>query len=321
MKSLEDAPISQGTKVLVRCDLDVPIEHGIIREKYRLDNLLPTLNYLKQKKAQIIVMGHIGKPKGKHDDKLSTAQLQPYFDKQLGTGSVVLLENLRFDPREESNDLKFAQGLAKLAKVYINESFATCHRKHASIVGVPQFIPSFAGFRLIREVEVLSKAIRNPDKPLVAIIGGAKIESKLPVINKFLDIADAVLAGGKIGMEWQGAVPEKLHLPADYAKGNKDIGLKTTSGYIKIIETAKTIVWAGPMGLYEEPPYNKGTGLIAKAITDSSAYSIIGGGDTIAAVNSFDLLDNFNFASTGGGAMLEFLSKGTLPGLEVLNYA
>jgi phosphoglycerate kinase len=152
----------------------------------------------------------------------------------------------------------------------------------------------------------------------VAIIGGAKIESKLPVVQKFLEIADAVLLGGKISMEWTGEVPENLYLAKDFARGKKDIGKKTTEGFSEIISYAHTIIWAGPMGLYEEKPYDEGTKTIANAILESGAFSVIGGGDTTAAVHKLGLLDKFDFVSTGGGAMLDFLAKGTLPGLEVL---
>jgi phosphoglycerate kinase len=320
MQSLENAPIQKGTKVFVRGDLDVPIKNGAVQESFRLDSMLPTLNYLKQKQAYIILAGHIGKPKGKFVKELSTEQLKPYFNKHLGEGSYVLLENLRFDPREEQNDLAFSRELSKLADLYINECFSTSHRKHASFVGIPQFIPAFAGFRLIREVEVLSRAIKNPKRPLVAIIGGAKIESKLPVINKFLEVADAVLVGGKIGMEWEGHVPNNLYLPKDYANENKDIGSQTIKGFEDMLQTAGTVVWAGPMGLYEEIPYDNGTKLAAEAVIRSGAYSIAGGGDTISALNKIGLGDKFDFISTGGGAMLEFLAKGTLPGIEVLNH-
>ncbi len=320
MNSISAAPILRGTRVLVRCDIDVPIKDGIIEETYRLDSLLPTLNFLKKKEAKIIIAGHMGKPKGTPDPTLSTQLLQPYFEEKLGKWNFELWENLRFDPQEEANDPEFAQKLAQNADVFVNESFATCHRKHASIVQIPKFLPSYAGFRLEEEVSTLSKILKDPQRPLITIIGGIKIESKLPVINKFLEVSDAVLIGGRLGLEWKDQTPDKLFLPKDYANNSKDIGQKTIEGYREIIHTAKTILWAGPMGAYEEPEFSMGTEEIARAVVNSAAYSVIGGGDTIAAVNKIGIMENFDFASTGGGAMLEFLVKGTLPGLEVLGY-
>lgn len=313
MNSVETAQITPGTRVFVRCDIDVPIENGQIGETYRLESILPTLLFLKEKKAKIIIAGQIG-------DETSTKILLPYFTEKLGEGNFELLENLRFNPGEKKNDPKFAAELASKADIYVNECFSTSHREHASFVELPKLLPSYAGFRLIKEVENLSKILDNPNKPLVAIIGGAKIESKLPVVQKFLEIADAVLLGGKVSMEWKGAVPEKLYLSKDFAKGKKDIGPKTIEGFSEIISYARTIIWAGPMGLYEEKPYDTGTRSIADAIINSKAFSVIGGGDTTAAVNKFGLLDKFGFASTGGGAMLDFLAKGTLPGLKALGY-
>ena len=166
----------------------------------------------------------------------------------------------------------------------------------------------------------LKKAVENPKKPLVAIIGGAKVESKLPVINKFLRISDAVLIGGKLGMEWKQSIPDNMFMPKDYLEDNKDIGPETVKGFAAIIQTAKTIIWAGPMGAYEEEKYAGGTRSIAEAIVSSPAFKIAGGGDTLAALNKFGYLERFDFVSTGGGAMLEFIAKGTLPGLEALDY-
>ena len=320
MNPIDSANITAQTRVFVCCDLDVPIRNGRIDETYRLEAVLPTLLYLKQFTKNIIIAGHLGKPKGQVVPELSTQILKPFFDEHLGSGNYELMENLRFDPREETNDPEYARELASKADIYVNEIFSTSHRKHASIIGIPRLIPSFAGKRLILEVVTLKKAVENPKKPLVAIIGGAKVESKLPVINKFLRISDAVLIGGKLGMEWKQSIPDNMFMPKDYLEDNKDIGPETVKGFAAIIQTAKTIIWAGPMGAYEEEKYAGGTRSIAEAIVSSPAFKIAGGGDTLAALNKFGYLERFDFVSTGGGAMLEFIAKGTLPGLEALDY-
>ncbi|EKE00053.1 MAG: hypothetical protein ACD_22C00100G0017 [uncultured bacterium] len=325
MQIISQAPIVQGTRVLVRYDLDVPVKKGEVLEKYRLETGLDTLNYIISKGAIPVICGHLGKPDGKAIKELSTLQFIPFFDKKLGKNTYEITENLRFDPREEENNLDFAKELISKTQttLYINESFATSHRKHASIVAVTSLLPSFAGFRLVKEVETITSALTKPQKPLITIVGGAKIESKLPTINKFLEISDAVLLGGKIGIEWQATqkdFPKNLYLPTDYAKNKLDIGSLTIEGYTQIISTAKTIIWAGPLGVYTDKNYILGTKKIAQAIVNSKAFSLVGGGDTVTALNMLGLLDKVGFASTGGGAMLEFVSKGTLPGLEVLGY-
>jgi len=317
---ISSTKIINGTKAFVRCDLDVPVENGEIKETYRLHAILPTLILLKNSNANIIIAGHMGKPKGRSTPSLSTKVLLPFFNKHLGEGGFELLENLRFDPGEEANDPTYAKELAAKAEIYINESFATSHREHASIVGIPKYLPSFAGNRLVLEVATLSEVRDNPKKPLVTIIGGAKLESKLPVVNKFLEISDAVLIGGKLGLEWKGSIPDNMYLPKDYAPGSQDIGFQTIKIFSDIIKNAKTIIWAGPMGAYENEAFIKGTKEIAEAVIASQAYKVVGGGDTLNALDKFGYLDKFSFVSTGGGAMLEFLAKGTLPGLGVLGY-
>lgn len=320
MKSIKDADISSQTRVLVRGDLDVPLKNGEIVDTFRIDHLLPTLNFLKSKDAPIIIIGKLGRPNGEYVEELSTKHLKPYFDSKLGEGNYELLENLRFDSREEENSEDFAKELAEKADIYVNDSFAVSHRRHTSLVGVPKLLPSYAGLRLVDEVDNLEKVIKNPIKPLVAIVGGAKIETKKPVISKFLKIADKVLVGGKIGLDWDEGTPENLLLPLDYAKDDKDIGDKTIALFEKEISNAKTVVWSGPMGMFEDSEFEKGTQKIGNAIVDSNTFSIVGGGDTIAALNKFELFDEIGFVSVGGGAMLEFLVKGSLPGLEALGY-
>ena len=338
-QTLKDAPagtIKNGTKVLVRADMDVALENGNIAEKYRLDQMLPTLNFLKEKGAHIILAGHIGRPEGKPVKELSTKMLKPYFDEVFGsdqsgrldnsgTGTYELLENLRFDPREEQNDSSFAGEMSSKADVYVNECFSTSHRNHASFVAITKLLPSFAGFRLEKEVETLSTVIKNPARPLVALIGGAKIEAKKPVIDKLIEVADHVLVGGKIGLGWQvettSASPANLLLPSDYAEMQKDIGPSTIETYRKIIMRAKTVIWAGPMGYFEDEKFATGSVKLAQAIVDSGAFSVAGGGDTISFLDKYGFLDKFNFISTGGSAMLKFLAGDKLPGLEALGYA
>lgn len=319
MKSIKDAGISGQTKVLVRGDLDVPLKNGEVVDTFRIDHLLPTLNFLKVKGAQIIICGKIGRPEGKYVEELSTKNLKSYFDNKLGN-NYTLLENLRFDPREENNSEEFAKELSDQADMFVNDSFAVSHREHASIVGIPKFLPSFAGLRLMEEVGNLERLIKNPNKPLIAVIGGAKIETKKPVVAKFLKIADRVLVGGRIGLDWDEATPENLLLPLDYAEDDKDIGSKTITLFEKEISKAQTIIWSGPMGMFEDARFEEGTKRVGRAIVDSNAFSVVGGGDTIAALNKYSLFDGIGFVSTGGGAMLEFLVKGNLPGLKALGY-
>ena len=330
-QTLKDAPagtIKNGTKVLVRADMDVALENGKIAEKYRLDQMLPTLNFLKEKGARIMLAGHIGRPNGKPVNELSTKVLKPYFDEILGvssfgiagTSTYELLENLRFDPREEQNDPSFAQELAARADVYVNECFSTSHRNHTSFVAITKLLPSYAGLRLEKEVETLSTVIKKPARPLVALIGGTKIETKKPVIDKFIEVADYVLVGGKIGLNWQTDHTTILLLPSDYAEMEKDIGPSTIETYRRIILQAKTVIWAGPMGYFEDEKFASGSIKLAQAIVDSRAFSVAGGGDTISFLDKYGFLDKFNFISTGGSAMIKFLAGDKLPGLEALGY-
>jgi phosphoglycerate kinase len=333
MQTIKDAALHPNDKVLVRCDLDVPInsQTGKIEEAYRLESSLETLNYVISQKALPIIIGHLGRPDGKQVEELSTKHLKPFFDQNLGPANYILLENLRFDSREEK-DYKQDPSALELAKelisatqttTYVNESFAVSHRNHASFTALPKLLPHYAGLHLAQEVETLGKLLHNPKKPFLVIIGGAKLETKKPVINKFLQISDIVLLGGKMGLQWQEEIPQNLKLPLDYAPEEKDLGDKTLQLYTQLIQTAQTILWAGPVGVFEDPKYSKGTQLIAqeiaKATQKNSVLSIIGGGDTLSAVEKFSDLNSFSFVSVGGGAMLEFIVKGTLPGIEALN--
>ncbi len=324
IKTIEQADIKNGTRVFVRCDLDVPVNSdGTLGETYRIESALETLNYIIEHGGIPVIAGHMGKPDGQPNPRLSTQQLMPYFNQHLGEEKFELLENLRFDPREETNDDNYAKELSIKADIYVNESFATSHRKHASIVGITKYLPSYAGFRLKKEIDTLSKILDTPARPLTVIIGGAKLESKMPVVSKFLEVADFVLLGGKLGLDWTSEIPENLMLPTDYADDQKDIGPNTVLRFNDVISRAKTILWAGPVGAYETAQFMEGTQGIAQAITlattHNEALSVIGGGDTITACNQLGLLQKFSFVSTGGGAMLQFLADGTLPGIEALS--
>lgn len=305
--------------MLVRCDLDVPVKDGVVLETFRLESALKTLRYITDKGGLPLICGHMGRPKGKPDAALSTTLLKTYFDEHLN-GPYELLENLRFDVREEGNDSTFARELAGQADIYVNESFATCHREATSITGVARLLPAYAGFQLVTEVESLKKVLENPARPLVAIIGGAKIESKKPVIHKFAQLADAVLVGGSLALE-EPLVLGNVSCPLDYIDG-KDIGPKTLAGWRDIILNAKTVVWSGPVGLFEDVRYDLGTRRVGEFIVEAvgkGCFALAGGGDTVTAIGKFGLTPKFSFLSTGGSAMLSFLVDGTLPGIEVLN--
>lgn len=381
----------QGKRVLLRTDFNVPIENGKVADDFRIQRSLETLNYLKKQGAKIILISHLGRPQElkRKRERIKKFSLKPIQEKlqellkekikfskkivgpqpkkeakKLKAGEILLLENLRFEKGEEKNDKKFTEKLAELGEVFVNEAFSVCHRKHASIVGLPQILPHFIGFGLEKEIEVLSEISQNPKRPLVVIIGGVKIGSKIKVIERFLIKADHLLFGGQIaniilrvkgisiGKPWP--TPEivkkieklnltdlKVHLPVDVlaspdetgkiyiretGPGNVrkdedifDIGKETIDSFRGIIKEAKTIFWSGTLGRYENEKFARGTKEIAQVIVRNyDAFKVIGGGDTIAAVRKFDLLDKFSFVSTGGSAMLSFLAGEKLPGLEIL---
>lgn len=334
----------QGKRVLVRVDFDVPLirkEGEKVREQEwtvgdvsRIRNALPTINYLLAQKAKVILLSHLGRPDGKvvPDLSLSPAReslqrLLPELDVKLITGKsmengnlqmedqdVCLLENLRFDPGEEVNSLKFAQTLTSLGDFYVNEAFAVSHREHASIVGLPKILPHAAGLNLLKEVEVLSGVLDKPKRPVVVILGGAK-EDKLGAISGLLNFADHILVGGKLPSMTQQST--KIVIGTLNEEG-KDITLETVEKFREIIEKAGTVIWAGPMGQYEDEDWEIGTREIGRAVADSSAFKVVGGGDTEAALKKFNLVEKIDFISSGGGAMLEFLARGDLPGLAAL---
>lgn len=324
----------QSKRVVVRMDLDVDNDFS------RIEMSTTTLKYLLDKKAKIIIIGHKGRPKGVKDEKLSLRRLAPEISKlvgvevkfideivgpkvveeidKLGEGQILLLENLRFDPREEQNDEGFTRELAALADVYVNEAFAVVHREHASIVGIPKLLPHAAGLRLEKEVEYLSRVLENPKRPVVAVISGVK-EDKMQRIEEFQHKADKILVGGRLPLYYDGVSPnpDKIIIGRLIAD-TEDITLHTIETFKDEIAKAGTIVLAGVPGKYEDDGHRQGTKEVFGAIAASSAFKVAGGGDAEAAITLLGLNDKFDWISVGGGAMLEYLSKGTLPGLEAL---
>lgn len=275
----------KNKKIFVRGDIDVPLDPF---DDTRLKNIQPTIDYLLKQNCQIILCGHLGRPDGKIVPELSTKIIADYFENKFR-----VLENLRFDPREETNDSEFARELADLADVYVNEAFAASEREHASIVGVPKFLPHYAGFRLAKEIEILSGVLENPKRPLLVIIGGAKLETKQPLINKMKNFADSVVIGGML------ATQEKDFI-------------------INSLPEAKTIVWNGVFGEVETGNVEGTKKLIDLILAQTSAYKVVGGGDTVGFLGKLGLADKFDWVSTGGGSMLKFLSGEKLPGIEAL---
>lgn len=376
----------KNKRALVRVNFDVPFsDKGEITDNFRIQESLPTIEYLIKQKSKIILISHLGRPDGKKIKKLS---LKPIADelskllkrkvifskdifgkdverliKKMFFGDVMLLENIRFWKEEEENSFEFAEKLAKLGDVYINEAFAVSHRMHASIVGISQLLPSAAGFLLEKEVEQMDKILKNPKRPLLAIIGGAKINTKIKVINKFLKIADKVLIGGALantifasqGISMGGSTIDKdsfgeikkinlnppaggskIFLPIDlgiwdgknvsyrdvgplqWFEKALDMGPKTIHLLNDMVMNSKTIVWNGPLGLIAQKPFDKATAELIAIIEKSGADAIVGGGDTIGFINETKKENVFDWMSTGGGAMLDYLANETLPGIEAL---
>lgn len=343
---LKNANVS-GKTVFLRADLDVPLsEIRDIEDDTRLVAALPTIEYLLKHNTKIIIVGHLGRPKGV-DESLSLEPVAQWFIKRFHnslfmlhdskrgefdgweiTPQIFFLENLRFFKDEEANDPEFSKKLASLADIYVNDAFAMCHRNHASIVGITKFLPHFAGFHLEKEITNLSGAMDAPKRPLVVIVGGKKIETKLPIVSKMLRVADYVLIGGKIAEESQAFLKvrhEKIQgkksvlLVADSTPDGLSITEKSLDNFLDIIPLAGTIIWNGSMGFIgEKEDEFQATRKIAEGIIKSKAYSVVGGGDTVEFLNRIGILNKFSFASTGGGAMLSFLSGEKLPGIEAL---
>lgn len=326
-----------GKKVFLRADIDVPISQGKITDFTRLKDIYSTLFYLQSRGCQVVLAGHLGRPEGKFVPELSSRPVAEWARdtsngplEQIKLGNLdgfkvserlVVLENLRFYPGEEANDDEFAKQLAALGEVYVNEAFATDEREHASIVGVAKLLPHYAGFRLAKEIEVLSKVLENPVRPLVVIIGGAKLETKIPLISKMEQVADVVIVGGKLLSEIKVGSPimamERVKI-LRLTDNTKDITLESIDKYIPIINSAGTIVWNGPMGLVEDYSYQVGTRRIGELVAASKAFKIVGGGDTVGILDKLGLVEKYDWVCSGGGSMLKFLAGEELPGVEVL---
>ncbi|MBU4204707.1 phosphoglycerate kinase [Patescibacteria group bacterium] len=355
MKTVRDFNV-KNKRVLVRCDFNVPLdEQGNILNDFRIRQTIPTIKYLLKEKAKIILMSHLGNPEGEMVPELQMDKIQErlieileiseHLDVSitktpsckgyeiekyifgLEPSEILLLENLRFYKEETDNDPEFAKSLSRLGDIYINDAFGVCHRSHASVVGVPQYLPCGIGFLIEKEIQNLERLLKNPKKPMIALIGGKKVGTKSKVIDKILEVADFVLISGLIKEEIEktGMVfkyPEKLIGPVDSiiceGKG-LDIGPKTIKLFKKKIRKAKTIFWNGPFGMTEKEEFQKGTFKIAKAIARKwFCFSVAGGGETIEFLNRKRLISKFDHVSTGGGAMLSFIAGEPLPGLEAL---
>lgn len=389
-KTVRDLDVA-GKKVLVRVDFNVPLnDKGEITDDTRITASLPTIQYLLEQKAAVILMAHLGRPKGQVKPELSLAPVAKHLGKLLGKkilfapdcvgeaaqaaasklkpGHILLLENLRFHKEEEKNDMEFAEKLASLADLYVNDGFGVSHRAHASVEGVTHFLPAAAGFLLEKEIQYVGQAVTNPLHPFVAIIGGAKVSDKIGVISNLLDKVDTLLIGGGMANTFLAAQgykigkslveEDKLELAKELlakAKKNKvnmllptdlvmaaafapdaehvtekvknlnqaymalDIGAETSKAYAEALADAKMIVWNGPMGVFEMDAFCKGTEAVAKAVAKSRATSIVGGGDSVAAIEKLGLAKRITHISTGGGASLEYLEGKVLPGVAALD--
>ena len=389
-KTVKDIEV-KGKRALVRCDFNVPLKDGVITDDIRIVSALPTIRYLIEGGAKVILMSHLGRPDGEPKKEFTLAPVAERLSKLLGTevkfvssdtvvddkvreaaaelkdGEVMLLENVRFRKEETKNGADFARELAQLGDFFVNDAFGTAHRAHASTAGVADYLPAVSGFLIEKEVEFLGNAVENPKRPFVAIMGGAKVGDKIPVIENLLKKVDTLIIGGGMAYTFfksQGleigtsildkdnvelaaellkkaeAAGVKMLLPVDcvcgkefkndteyavYSKDNipadmmgLDIGPKTAELYRQAASDAATVVWNGPMGVFEMPNFAKGTKAVAEALAESDAVTIIGGGDSAAAVEQFGLADKMTHISTGGGASLEFLEGKTLPGIAVI---
>ena len=318
LPSVKDLKVN-GKTVLLRTNYDVPLKEGKVVDTSRIEESLPTINYLLEKKAKVIIISHLGRPGGKVVPELSLKPIEKALALLLHRGRVKLLENLRFDPREEKNEESLAKELASLGDFYVNDAFACSHRQHTSIVGLPQFLPASRrafGLDFLKEIEFLTKVREKPRRPVAVILGGIK-EDKLEVVDQLLNWVDNILIGGKLPQLVEKTYPERVIIAQLKAKG-EDITLESVDEFKEIIRRSGTIIWAGPMGKYENERWDTGTKEIARAIIESGAYAVVGGGDTEAALTKFGLTNKINYVSSGGGAMFEFLAQGTLPGIEAI---
>ena len=390
-KTVRDIDVT-GKKVLVRCDFNVPLdkETGEITDNRRIRAAIPTIEYLIDHNAKVILCSHLGRPKGEFNLKYSLKPVAEELSKLLGKevklakdvigedaekltseikeGEVVLLENVRFHKEEEENDPEFAKKLASFAEIYVNDAFGTAHRAHASTAGVADYLPTVSGFLIEKELEFLGNALDNPERPFVAILGGAKVSDKIGVIENLLDKVDTLIIGGGMAYTFYKAqghsigtsiceedkidlandilnkakeknveilLPIDNHVSAEYSNEAEDkyvesaeipegfmgldIGPKTIELFKNAIKNAKTVVWNGPLGVTEFSKFEEGTKAIAEALAETEAVTVIGGGDSAAAVEKFGLADKMTHISTGGGASLEFLEGKVLPGIACLN--
>ena len=386
-RTVKDLVGLKGKVVLLRVDFNVPIDDaGRILDLTRINNALPTIKYLSSQGARVVILSHLDRPKG-YDVRKSLWPIAVMLMRKLSCsvsfcnsvvsdetrerikalkdGNVLILENVRFYEGETTCDKQYSKEIASLGEIFVNDAFGVAHRENASNYGVARLLPNAIGLLMEKEVNELSSAMENPKKPFVAILGGAKVQTKISILYKFIEKADTIIVGGAMAYTFLYAMgqnigtsichPEsvevakgiiekakqegkKLLLPVDHLvvrdtdksrrafytdkmtgdMAGYDIGPKTMGLYAKEIATAGQIFWNGPMGMFENPEYKQGTLAVAKAIASSKAYSIVGGGDTVNAVNDFGLANKINYLSTGGGATLKFLEKGSLPALEVI---
>ena len=369
----------------MRADFNVPLRDGTVEDDLRITTVLDTVRWLRARHAAVVACGHLGRPKGKPDPQFSMAPVAERFGELLGIevplapetivgpkvhplvaslapGEVLMLENLRFHPGETDNDPAFATNLSELGDVYVNEAFGASHRAHASIVGPPRVLPSAGGRLLFREVEVLSQLLTEPDRPFVAVLGGAKVSDKLGVIDALLDRCDTILVGGAMAFTFLvarggdvGDSPvepdmvgeckrlletDRVRIPVDVVVAQDvtddaetrivsagaipagwkglDIGPETAAIFADEIGAAATVLWNGPMGVFEVAAFAAGTHTVAEAVADAGGFTVVGGGDSAAAVRQMGVADQIGHVSTGGGATLEFIERGDLPGLAVL---
>jgi phosphoglycerate kinase len=381
---LEDLPSIAGRRVLLRADLNVPLNNGAIDDDLRITSARPTIDWLLEQGSAVVVCSHLGRPKGKPDPKFSLAPVASRLAEVLGrpvtlapavvgpdvaeqaaalqAGEVLMLENLRFEPGETANDPEFAAALTALGESYVDDAFGAAHRAHASIVGPPARLPSGAGRLLAREVEVLGGLLHSPKRPFVTILGGVKVSDKLGVIDALLEKCDTLLIGGAMaftflvaqGYEVGDSLVEsdmvdrcrtllesgRVLVPTDIVVAREmtadaearhvsasripagwkglDIGPETAGRFADEVDAAATVLWNGPMGVFELAPFAAGTRTVAQAVADCAGFSVIGGGDSASAVRFFGLADRIDHVSTGGGASLELLEQGDLPGLRAL---
>ncbi len=325
-----------GKTVVVRCNYDVDVEDGKVLDTTRVEDSLETIRALLERGCKLVLMAHLGRPDGEAKAEFSLAPVHALLGDLIGepisfvnelnvelvknaVTRIVMLENLRFWAEEEANDDQFARTLASMGDFYVNEAFANCHRAHASIVGIPKYLPHTAGLHLSREYEILTKVRQDPAKPLVVVIGGSKVETKAPLVDAFRDIADLILVGGKIATEISDehkAMPNLII--ADLVESGKDITEASARMFAEKIMEAKSVIWNGTMGVFEDEEYRTGTRIVAEAVNTTIAFTVVGGGDTEAALTVLDMEDGIDHISTGGGAMLDYLCDGSLVGFDAL---